>query len=71
MSSKGGMAVTELINPKSSGFKKMALELSQITEQEAAGLINEHPKIMRRPLLTDGNNLIAGFDLKKFAEMAE
>jgi len=40
--------------------------LAGIDDQEAANLINHHPKIMRRPLLSDGNKLAIGFDPDQF-----
>ncbi len=61
------MTVKDLLNPKSSGFKSLGLDLEKLSDGEAARLINEHPKIMRRPLLSDGKKLAAGFKAEDYA----
>ena len=69
LAATGGIAVKDMLNPKSTGFKNLGLELEKIGDSEAAGLIGEHPKIMRRPLLTDGKTLVIGFDEDKYAKL--
>lgn len=69
LASRGGLTVKDLLNPKSSGFKVLGLDLGKIDDAEAARLINEHPKIMRRPLLTDGEKLAVGFDPGQFGSI--
>lgn len=61
------MGVKDLLNPKSTGFKKLGLELDRLNEKDAVELINGNPKIMRRPLLTDGESLAAGFSEESFS----
>jgi regulatory protein spx len=58
----GGVTVKELLNPKSSSFKSLETDPGKLSDQEAAALINENPRIMRRPLLTDGRKLAIGFN---------
>ena len=60
------MGVKDLLNPKSTGFKKLGLELDHLNDKDAAELIKGNPKIMRRPLLTDGESLAAGFSEESF-----
>lgn len=67
LASRGGLSVEEMLNPKSAGFKKLGLDADKIGSEEAARLINENPKIMRRPLLTDGMNLVIGFNADQYA----
>jgi len=62
----GSTTVKELLNPKSTSFRELKLDLATIDEQKAANLINVHPKIMRRPLLSDGQKLAIGFDPNHF-----
>ena len=69
LASIAGLAVKDLLNPKSTGFKNLGLELDKIRDSEAAALIGEHPKIMRRPLLTDGEALVLGFDEDEYARL--
>jgi len=66
-----GIRVKDLLNPKSSGFKKLEIDLDTVDDQQAASLINEYPKIMRRPLLTDGRQLILGFNADQYVAIAE
>jgi len=63
------VSIKDLLNPRSAGFKKLNLEIDNLNDDEAASLISEHPRIMRRPLLTDGKNLVAGFDTERYTEM--
>jgi len=65
----GGMSIKDLLNPRSTGFKKLNLEVDKLNDNEAASLISENPRIMRRPIFTDGKNLAAGFDTDRYAEM--
>ncbi len=64
-----GITVKDLLNPKSAGLKKMALDLDNIDDQQAAALINEQPRIMRRPLLTDGRQIVIGFNAEQYAKL--
>jgi arsenate reductase-like glutaredoxin family protein len=67
----GSTTVKELLNPKSTGFRALRLELAEIDDQEAAKLINKHPKIMRRPLLSNGKKLAIGFDSDQFQSITD
>ena len=69
LAATGGIAVKDMLNPKSTGFKNLGLELNIIGDSEAAALISEHPKIMRRPLLTDGKTLVLGFNEDEYARL--
>jgi arsenate reductase-like glutaredoxin family protein len=57
------------LNPKSTGFRELGLSLDIIDNHEAAKLINQYPKIMRRPLLSDDKHLAVGFTPEKFAAL--
>jgi len=49
----------------------LKLDLDSITDQEAAELIKNNPKIMRRPLLTDDKKLVAGFNPEEYSGLVE
>lgn len=66
----GKLSVKELLNPKSAVFKKLSLDRATTSDIEAARLINENPRIMRRPILTDGKTLLLGFDAEDYAALA-
>jgi regulatory protein spx len=53
--------VAGLVNPKSQGLKKLNVNPGSLSDQEAADLLNKNPKVMFRPLLTDGRSLVLGF----------
>lgn len=69
MAAVGGVTVRGLVNPKSTGFKAMNLDSNEINDEEAAKLIYENPKIMIRPLLSDGKKISIGFDPDRFADV--
>ncbi len=58
---RGGTPVSGLVNPKSQGLKKLGVDFLSLSDQEAAELLSTNPKIMYRPLLTDGTTLTVGF----------
>ena len=58
---RGGITVIDLVNPKSQGLKKLGTDLLSLSEQEAAELLSKNPKVIYRPLLTDGKSLAVGF----------
>jgi len=45
------------------------LDFEKISDQQAAGLIYENPKIMRRPLLADEDKVLIGFIPEQYAEI--
>lgn len=71
LASLGGTDVSGLLNAGSKAFKEKKLELAKISNQEAARLIQENPRIMRRPLLTDGEKLVMGFKPEDYASLAK
>ncbi len=63
----GNTSIRGLVNPKSTAFKALNLDLATISEDDAATIINQHPKTMIRPLLTDGKKIAIGFNEDDFA----
>ena len=62
---QGGMEVKDLVNHKSRGFKNTGVELESMSSREAGSLIIENPRIMHRPIFTDGNNLVVGLNTEE------
>ncbi|MBS3971156.1 MAG: hypothetical protein KGZ94_13700 [Clostridia bacterium] len=58
--------VVELINPKSRNLKQMELDLSKLDEPGAIKALQGNPKIMYRPILTDGERIVVGFKEDEF-----
>lgn len=50
-----------LLNPGSKAFKEKGLDINKVNSKEAGELIFRNPRMMCRPLLTDGQNLVVGF----------
>lgn len=71
LAARGGLTVKELLNPKSTGFRSIGLDLDAVDDDQAARLINANPKIMRRPLLTDGTGLAVGFDPGQYSALVK
>ncbi|HOL16342.1 MAG TPA: ArsC/Spx/MgsR family protein [Bacillota bacterium] len=61
LAGRGGISVTGLVNPRSRELKKLKVSLDHLLEREAAELLSRNPKVMYRPLLTDGKRLVVGF----------
>lgn len=49
----------------------MKLDMNSISDPDAVRLVGEKPKIMRRPLLSDGKKLVVGFKPGQYAEFLE
>ena len=61
--------VKDLINLKSQVFKKLKPDLKNMDEKSIANLINENPRILLRPILTDGETLVLGFKENQYKEL--
>ena len=57
-----GLELADLINKKSQVFKKMAVDLTELGESDIIRLMGENPRIIIRPLLSDGQQLLQGFN---------
>lgn len=55
------IGVDKLINIKSQDYKNLKPDLSKMKDSEIADLIKEHPRIMVRPVLSDGQRMLTGF----------
>ena len=71
LAQRGGFPVTGLLNERSRVFKGLGREVSSVSETEAANLIRLNPRVMFRPLFTDGSRLVVGFEPEKFRELAD
>lgn len=64
-----GLEVRELVNTKSQVFKKMNVSLPELGDDDIIRLIQQNPRIIIRPLLTDGQRVLLRFneqDYEKF-----
>lgn len=63
------LQVKDLINRKSQVFKKLQPDLSSLLPEELAALVQENPRILIRPLLSDGSILLTGFKEEKYQQL--
>ncbi|WP_456274055.1 Spx/MgsR family RNA polymerase-binding regulatory protein [Bacillus sp. AK031] len=52
----------EILATRSQTYKDLNIDLEELTLSEVVQLIADEPKLLRRPLLTDGTKLVVGFD---------
>lgn len=60
------LELKDLVNKRSQVFKKMQVDITGYDEEEVAALIRANPRIMVRPLLTDGHRLLKGFKAEEY-----
>ncbi|MCP3025693.1 Spx/MgsR family RNA polymerase-binding regulatory protein [Halobacillus sp. A5] len=54
--------IDEILAKRSKEFKSLNLEVEELTINEFLKLLNEKPKLLRRPILTDGEKLVVGYN---------
>ncbi|MGD6967018.1 Spx/MgsR family RNA polymerase-binding regulatory protein [Rossellomorea vietnamensis] len=54
--------VDEILATRSQKYKALGVEIEDLSLSEVVQLISEEPKLLRRPLLTDGKKLVVGYD---------
>ncbi len=60
-----GLDARGLINPKSTAFKALKTEADSLTSEEAAELISANPKAMFRPIFTNNDQIVIGFNVEE------
>ncbi|EST11043.1 Spx/MgsR family RNA polymerase-binding regulatory protein [Sporolactobacillus laevolacticus] len=66
--SKSG--VEELLATRSATYKKLTVNLNDMPLSQALQLLSDEPKLLKRPIITDGTQLIVGYhqdDLQRLA----
>ncbi|GGF08036.1 regulatory protein MgsR [Halobacillus andaensis] len=54
--------IDEILAKRSKEFKELNIEVEDLTVSEFLQLVNEKPKLLRRPILTDGEKLVIGYN---------
>lgn len=63
---KGG--TEDILAKRSQSFKSLDVDIYDLSTNELLKLLTKNPKLLKRPLVTDGKHLIAGYspgDMKK------
>jgi Spx/MgsR family transcriptional regulator len=66
LAKQADLSVKELVNTKSQAYKKIKPDLNGMNEQEIFMLISENPRILVRPLLSNGQKLLTGFKEEQY-----
>ena len=69
IAARKGMAVKDLINPKSTTLKKLAVSVADLSEAEVLDLIAKHPKALHRPIVITDDQILLGFKADQFAAL--
>jgi arsenate reductase-like glutaredoxin family protein len=54
--------IMDLVSTKGTRFKELAIAEKNLSETEWLALLEQEPKLLRRPLVTDGEHLVIGYD---------
>ncbi len=52
----------EILSTRSNKFKDLDVDINEMRLNELLALLSEEPRLLRRPILTDGENLIVGYN---------
>ena len=64
----GGRPVSEIFSWKSPSFKVLGLVQADLTEDDLIRLIMGEPRLIRRPLVRMGDQLLVGGNLKELEQ---
>ncbi|HNR65980.1 MAG TPA: ArsC/Spx/MgsR family protein [Atribacterota bacterium] len=65
------MELSGLINKKSQVFKKLAVTLTEFDDRGIIQLIEGKPRIVIRPILTEGKHILFGFKEQNYLDFIE
>ena len=63
----GDRSPTEIFSWKSPSFKKLDVDADALTDDDLIRLMLEEPRLIRRPLIVTGDELIVGSDKRALA----
>ncbi len=63
------MEIRELVNPRSTVFRRLDLDIGDVNPEKAAEILLDNPRIMYRPLFSDGKRLVVGFKPEEMREL--
>lgn len=59
----------DLISTRSTKYKELGLDLERISEAEAVDLLAKEPKLWRRPVVTDGERVVIGYNAENLKNL--
>jgi arsenate reductase-like glutaredoxin family protein len=66
----GPQSPRDLVNPRSPAFRKLGLELADLSEDQAFAIMLQDNALIRRPVIVRGAERIVGFDEAAYARLA-
>ncbi|TGB04312.1 Spx/MgsR family RNA polymerase-binding regulatory protein [Halobacillus salinus] len=56
--------IDEILAKRSKEFKALDIDIEDLTMNEFLNLVTEKPKLLRRPILTNGEKIVVGYDVE-------
>ncbi|MCP3030304.1 Spx/MgsR family RNA polymerase-binding regulatory protein [Halobacillus sp. A1] len=56
--------IDEILAKRSKEFKALNIDVEELTVNEFLNLVIEKPKLLRRPILTNGDKLVVGYNVE-------
>jgi len=63
--------VKEILATRSETFKKLNVNIDDLRVSEVLQLLHNEPRLLRRPILTDGEKLIVGYNRSGLQKLSE
>ncbi|MCD7033122.1 Spx/MgsR family RNA polymerase-binding regulatory protein [Metabacillus sp. GX 13764] len=63
--------IDEILATRSQTYKDLNLNIEELNLSELLKLITEEPKLLRRPIITDGKKLIVGYNPQELNKIAK
>ncbi|WP_394186413.1 Spx/MgsR family RNA polymerase-binding regulatory protein [Metabacillus halosaccharovorans] len=63
--------IDEILATRSQTYKDLKIDVNELSLSELLKLINQDPKLLRRPIITDGQQLIVGYNLHELSKVVK
>ncbi|GGE46754.1 regulatory protein MgsR [Pullulanibacillus camelliae] len=63
--------IKEILATRSETFKNLDVNIDELKVSEVLKLLHDEPKLLRRPILTDGEKLIVGFNRTRLQQLRD
>ncbi len=65
----GDRPISEVFSWKSPSFRKLGLDPESLTDDRLVELMLEEPRLIRRPMMVIGDELVVGADLRALSKL--
>ncbi|AZB43607.1 Spx/MgsR family RNA polymerase-binding regulatory protein [Bacillus sp. FJAT-42376] len=63
--------IDEILATRSQTFKELDLDIEDMNLSSLLKLLSDEPKLLRRPILTDGKKLVVGYNPQALSKLAK